>query len=482
MNPAGSPGRSRSRVAGWIFWISLAGLGLGLGLGWSLRLGARRDLASRLRYVDGALYGPQSGLAQLGSNAVPILVEHLTWRRPAVYETVIPWLDAFSGTWGKAIRDGLPRPSSEVQSDAALGLQLLGPEARAAVPHLLRRAQPAATQEARRAIEALLAIAPGDPEVAQWVVRWLADPVTRTGAVRVLAAHRAAVPGVVPGLARFLLETNEMEAAFALRALAWQGPSAETAGWVPEALRWMRNPVVRDQARRFLVAVAPAAGEHRLALLRQVLRQYPPPFELIIALGTNASPAQALVEPFLADPSPLLRAQAAAAQISLGGDLAAAIRHLTGVLQTPVGGADGLIMIPEIDRRLGALARMLDHRQAAAWYLGSAGSRAEAAWPALRAVWGDENRFLALLAAQAALRLRGPDDDLLGVVRDALASPDADLRSWAVVVAGEAGARGRELEPELRRAAALDMRTRRMVLALLESWHREQAPEIPGVP
>ncbi|MFM7101094.1 MAG: hypothetical protein ACKO3N_07970, partial [Verrucomicrobiota bacterium] len=241
-------------------------------------------------------------------------------------------------------------------------------------------------------------------------------------------------------------------------------------------------PVAGGQARKFLGAVAPAAGEHRLAFLRQMLRQYPPPFEWIIALGTNAGPAQALVEPFLADPSPLLRAQAAAAQISLGGDPEAGIRHLVAVLQTPVAGADGLVTIPEIERHLGPLMRMIDHRQAAAWYLGAAGSRAEAAWPALRAVLGDENRFLALLAAQAALRIRGPDDDLLGVVRDTLLSPDVDLRSWAVVVAGEAGARGRELEPELRRAAAQDLRTRRRVLALLESWRLDGTREGSKVP
>lgn len=471
------PPRPRGRRWGW-----LVGLGLLILAGWWLqRRWTREDLGTWLRSQRGSAPALRFRLAPLGDRAVPVLVECLTWRRPAVYDVVVPWAAKLPASWARPLERILPRDSAEVNADAAYGLQLLGPEARPALPIMLSRAEPASSQRARDALEAVLSIAPDDPEVAQLTVRWLADPLVRLAAVRALSAARVPVAGVVPGLEKALAGTNEVEVAFALRALTWQGASEETAALVPELLRWLGNPVVRRQAMDALIAVAPAAGAHRAALLRQVLRQYPPPFELLIALGTNARPAQALVEPFLKDRSLMIRAQAAAAHSHLTGWAEVGVSNLVAVLRQREDETGGFLVLPDLERRLGTVGRALDVRQAAAWFLGGLGSRARAALPALRAAFLDEDRFLALLCAQAVSRMARPDDELLAVVREALESVDPGTRAWAVVVAGELGRRARELEPELERAAAADTTSRRLARALMATWSEPVEPvEEPG--
>ena len=100
-------------------------------------------------------------IRRIGTNALPSLVKWIGYDekpRPKWVEAV---LDSLPRVIAEAITDSLPTPSAAVRADlASVGFEIIGPEARPAIPQLVLIASRGGTYSSTQAIRALGCIGP----------------------------------------------------------------------------------------------------------------------------------------------------------------------------------------------------------------------------------------------------------------------------------------------------------------------------------
>ncbi len=400
-------------------------------------------------------------LAAIGPEAIPRLAALRDWDRP-VWNA---WLEGIAGRAPDPVSGWMAglirRPGPDVRSDVLYGLRLFGPEARGELDWIRARASDPTADLAPGALAAVLDIAPEDPASTALARRWLSDtnPAVRRRAARVVQSTRARIPEAVGELSA-LLHEDVVSVEMALLALARIGPGAASAA--PDVAARLTDPVHGRSAARALAAMGTDAVTGVLpAVYRAMLTVRPPPFEALAGAGTNAAPALDVVELHLQDPDPLVRIRAAWAAAWLRGDPAGAVPVLSAAISGPDGASRESFLPPaEPFDSDGGLAP-LGVRGTAAWLLGELGPAGHPARAALQEAAHGGEPVLALLAVRALRRQGAPFGEFIDVCRTGLESNDPLARRLAAILAGEAGADAAVLEPELRRAMATDLFTRR---------------------
>ncbi len=404
-----------------------------------------------------------AALAELGTNAIPELIDTLDWH-PGPLQDLInrsrgserPWLERRLRPWRTVDAVG-------VQSQAALGLGLLGHEARGAIPTLLGHIAPPGRGGTPYTLYlALLEIAPDDPNVRRAVVQALGALPDRRWALEGMLLAPSLVPEALPEIFRSgSADPVVWPEPATLRVLARHGSNAAPA--IPWVTTLLTNVFYGPDAAETLAAMgAPARAALPQIEVWMSANQLAPPYNLLLRLGPAARETEPLLIPYLTHAVPLERLLAAHTLAAIRGDPAAAIPDLLRELRVR-----GLVNPQDTymprhpaftHSRLGPIT--LTHRETAAWLLGELGPSAAAAAPALRGAATEESGWLPVLAAWSLWRITHQAPDALPRIGQALNGVDPYQRHFALCAVAEMGPAAARLEPEVRACLRSDLRLR----------------------
>ncbi len=392
-------------------------------------------------------------LAKLGTNAVPHLAGLLR-QQPESARDSQSRLDRWNRLPG-FLRGRRPIVDWEVRRTALFGLGLLGPEAGAALPDILRIARVETNLMVRAtALVAALNIAPQAQGTFElWRAEWeQTNHFSGNELAWYLRMPQVPIPAAVPYLLAEVtnLRSQPVQPAAlepVVQAMGFFGEAARPA--IPEMVKLFEaggnlldlllaferlGPVasdavpalaarLREESAERLVLGKPigdrVAAGRQAALVVGILRA-------LQAIGPDAKPALPAITPLLTNSDLNLRLVAAAARVKVGGPVQEAMPILLVGLESESHGI-GKAGLMWRTREGEALDLMISGPEAAATLCGELGTTAVAALPALARRLQDRSSWMRLAAAQAIWRIsHDPKRSLptLVAVLDSAAAPD----------------------------------------------------------
>ncbi len=441
-------------------------------------------------------------LAKLGTNALPHLVAILRGRsepawRLRLKQRIWPHIPNQIQRRVTFLR---PIPDEQLRRTALLGVRLLGPEAAAALPDVLRIGTMQTNLGMRAgALIAALNIAPQSPDTfALWRNEWmLTNHFSHQDLALYLGMPGVPISNAVPYLLSELTNENSPAIRQVANTLGFFGSAAVPA--LPQMIRLFEGAAgTRSELLLAFQRLGPLASNAVPTLKACLLEQGPATIQVfdgmqgtqiqvdqrpdwvagalraLSAIGPNAHSALPAIDRFLTDSDPSIRMIAAAAHIRAGGSVQEAMPILIAGLQNKLTGTAKVSL--RTDLRMATMPELIEvaarGREAAEILCGELGAIATNALPylhplritAAQAIWRishDSNRVLPVLVAvlDSASRAGSSDDHTL--VR-------------AIEAVGEIGPEAVTAIPSLERARTLSMSARRAVSRALANIRRTQ--------
>jgi HEAT repeat protein len=375
-----------------------------------------RLLADSHKYPD-PYSSPLSDIADLGDQAVPLLIEALTHDDPSIRRTAAETLGQlrFPVDRGLDLQPAVPHLEAMMASDPDTLIRLHGAEAlwiitknKKVVPGFIEALSDKDVEVRRFAVSMIGLVGANVHDVIQPLTAALADPnpFVRGTAAMVLADYGSVADEVLPHLER-LLQDEEFNRVTAVHAMMCIAPSRteELTPLLTEALS-SGDKTVRQRAAQVLGEI-PAAGALAIHALVKALCDEDEFVRLIVLntlnnIGTAAAPATPALVTILTDSGDIIERGIAAEVLgSIGPAAGEAVPQLLTCLQEP----------------------------------GDSAARV----------------YFRLKVADALWRISGQSDHLLAIAGKAITSPEWWLRHKAAMCLGELGAAGSEAIPQLRR-------------------------------
>jgi len=370
-----------------------------------------------------------------------------------------------------ALIDALDDPRQNVQFGAAEALREIGPNAVAAAPALVRKLgiRESGMGIAFRASEALVAIGPA---ALPSLIRCLEgdDRDARLQAMVILAGFGPASKDAVPALAKLVNIQDYDQASIAIGTLGRIGPGASAAILALNAAYESLKPDDEDLKYHFLEALPKIGAPPSLRIIRDLddpdLDHRDRAIKFLSDFGAKARAAAGRLEALLDDPSPVVRAKAAVALLSVdpanprvfpaltsaldstnidvlnetipaiaklgpkGAIIAPKLKKIVArtdltngaligsIFATKASAAEALVAVaPGSGEGVAALSAMLkdgeDFLGPVVAILGRLGPRASGAIPALIAVAGNPKSAYRFKAIQALIRIDGGHEAIL---------------------------------------------------------------------
>jgi HEAT repeat protein len=508
MNP--ETGRKR-RLAGWpVLWAGLFVGVLAAELVWTW-FSAGTDVFK----VDGLPFRewvarrpdsmPRDPPAKLGTNGVPYLVRILhrqpesAWTvqfRQGLWDHLPKFLQARHPRWR-------PIPDSKVQRTALFVVRFFGPEARAALPDILRIARTETNLTVRAsALVAALNVAPQAPGTFElWRAEWEhTNHFSRHDLALYLGMPRVPIPAAVPYLLAEMTNRQSQAMQPVLQALELSGDAARPA--IRGMIRLFEGGVSRADLLPVFKALGPLASEAVPALaaflkapsaekrlvfdfVKGAQVEVDPLAGLIAGtlsalqtIGPEAKSALPVIAPFLTNRDPTIRFLAAGAQVRLGGSVEEAMPILLAGLDRQGQGVPTVLSVRTREPLESGEAASYGP-DAAAIICGELGGAAIEALPALERRLEDQNPWLRISAAQAVWRIsHDPKKSLptLVALLDSITAPgsragpaDELLLVRAIEVIAEMGPAAKAAVPSLRRAQTFSTAARHAANATLSA-------------
>jgi HEAT repeat protein len=388
-----------------------------------------------------ARIGAASALMQAGPEAraaVPALIKLLEKREPLISPFIVTVLGRIGPDAVPALAKALESPKGELKAGAASALASIGPAASPAAPALL--ALLASTEASQRSLAAFALGEIGHRPALPALKKALKDADRGVAVDAALALWKIGRDASGAGvLGEACASDDEGQALAALRAVAEIGTEASAAGKGVMAALKHRSQAVRLAAAP-LAHVAAGKEAEALAAIEAEMKDKEAHLRAIAALGEmkKSAGAVARLEALLSEPAAAARREAAAALASGALDLAPARKALLAALDDPDDGA-----------RWWAAAALLGD-------------------PAVKAR-GQEERFLSALSIGPGSRRAEVVQEVVGRDRAgaALGRVLANHSGPIAIVACQAVAavNGEAAGPELLKAFASDNRAVRMAAA-----------------
>jgi hypothetical protein len=376
-------------------------------------------------------------LADLGSAAVPVLVESLKDPRSRYWATVAlteigPEAASAAGALTAAALSGEP----EERLQAMLALAAIGEPASEAADELGTALDSPDTAVRSAAAYALGRMRVASADAALEKASTDADPflagIASWARARIHPDNKDLVSASLKTLSTALDSDRVNTRIAAMSALADLTGSLEDADEATLAGKFVEllgdaHPGVRGAAATALVRLGPTAvAALETALDKPAIRTIA--LEVLAATGSTAKPAVASLVKALGDAEPSVRGDAAVALAAIGPDAAAAVPALSGLLarEAALGGADESAL-----------------KYAAAYALGRIGPASAPAVEALRSLSKSEDELMASVAIWALLKIEPENkaqvESAVPVLRKALRGQRDLARLEAAAALGDLG-------------------------------------------
>jgi HEAT repeat protein len=445
-------------------------------------------------------------LAALGTNALPHLIR-IVARRPEplrVYKTKLKLWNLLPRAIQARYPELYPVPGLQIQRTALFGLRFFGPEAKAALPEVIRVARAETNLMLRAsAMVAALNIAPQSPETfALWRDEWEhTNHLSRRDLGSYLHMPETPIPAATPYL---LEEAADKQSALrrpAIEAFEFFGEAARPA--VPYLAEMFGDGSANGRtsfgvdltdilirlgpiAAKAVPALAACLKEQRIATAGAEGAIAPPGYsdglntmartlEALKAIGPDARSALPEIAPLLSSPDPTIRMLAAATQARITGQIDEALPILlAGVEMRWSGTPRAHVMVRP--------AVACSGQQAAALLLGELGPPAKEAVSGLEGMLADPSEWTRIIAAQALWRITKNADKALPVLLDLLpaanarpvvGSPDRRLL-YCIDAIAEMGPAAPSAIPILERVRTYSMTARRAANVAIERIQSER--------
>lgn len=492
MGVESAPKRGRPDSRAWrVRWIVLATLLVGFVV--STRFSRPDDtfqingVPFRIWVAQRPDFSIQDSLAAVEENVVPHLVNILRRRGDSpwgfrskdwIWKHLPPSLQSRFYTWR-------PVPEWQLKRTAFMGLRFLGPEAKDALPEVLRFGRLETNTMVRAAaLVAALQISPDSPETFRfWREEW---ERTNHFSRRDLAIYLRSARYPIVAAAPLLLKEAEQNpgSVTVLEAFEFLGHAARPA--IPHIVQVCNAQTYRGNMMSVLKRLGPAAWEAAPAMTGILSDNNPKvvagALTVLKAIGPEASFCWPAIQPLLTNSDPTIRMLAAAASAHITGNPKIAIPVLVEGLEGRIAGVPKSEI--SVDIRQGLPGLVTSGREAAAILLGELGSAARAAIPALEQCLEDTNEWVRLAAAQAVCRIGGDSKKALPVLLAILDSQPAPSHGQSpspnnyglirtIEAIEEMGPAARPAIPALERVRTFSMPARRAVNAALAAIRSE---------
>jgi HEAT repeat protein len=419
----------------------------------------------------------QDPLAAVGTNAIPHLIRIL--REPAesprafqvkswIWKHLPRTVQSKFQRWQPVLRRQLKRT-------ALFGLRFLGPEAKAALPEVLRLGHAETDAMVRAsALTAALAIAPESPETfAFWREEWNGTNYSRHDLAVYLRSARYPILAATPLLLNEAKRTSNPVTI--VEAFEFFGEGARPA--VPYMRKVFNNErTFRGNMLKLYRGLGPVAAE-AVPDLAAILTNEDPAMvagalEALKSIGPDARAALPRVQTLVTNRDSTIRMLAASASACIQAKPDLAVPILLDGLQRPVSGTTKARMTVTIGQPIDGL--VTGGPEAAAILLGECGPAASAAMPALEEKLQDNNQWMRLASAQAIWRISGTANQALPVLLAILDSqpqpqpgqasaPDKYLLIRTIEAIEEMGPAAKDAIPSLKRVRTFSMLARKAV-------------------
>jgi HEAT repeat protein len=451
-------------------------------------------------------FGLEEPLAALGTNAVPHLTR-IAGRRPEpprVYEIKLKIWNLLPRVIQARHPELHPVIGWQLQRSALFGLRFFGPEAKMALPVVIRVARAETNLMVRAsAMVAALNIAPQSPETfALWRDEWeRTNHLSRRDLCIYLHMPETPIPAAVPYLLKESADKQSATRRPAIESFEYFGEAARPA--VPYMAEIFGDGRANGQtsfgvdltdifirlgpiAAAAVPALAACLKEQRMVSAAaegaaatpgssRELELMARALEALKAIGPDARSALPEITPLLSSPDPTIRMLAGATRARITSQAEQAMPILlAGVEKRLSGTPRAHVMVRQAVASSG--------QQAAALLLGELGPPATKAVPALEGMLADPNEWSRIIAAQALWRITKDAGQALPVLLDLLPRPNSrpvvgapDRRLLHCIDAiAEMGPAARSAIPSLERMRAYSMTARRAANAAIEQIQTER--------
>lgn len=428
----------------------------------------------------------EKGLAQIGPGAIPWLIKGTQAEDSIFFKGKLALWKKLSPGLRSKLRNYQPVEARQVRSQCTSALKRFGPEARQAVPQLIKLARKDSDSFVRNvAVFALGEIATDSPEALSALLAFLKDndALLRSWVASALYFSELCPIEALPALLAQLEHyergpfpsdkpLNEM------LAISRYGPEAEAAGSllvqyitrgegrgnVLNALKAIGPGAVPAMPRllELLEAGPPAAGEAEISTMKPLI------FSVFKSIGPAATPALPALTNGLRDANGVVRAVAAAGIGNVAGDYEFAVPLLIKELENRrFGNDDASLSFVRRNLSLG-----LNQRQTAAMLLGEIGPAASNALPNLIRALKSGDSWLPPLAAEAIWKISGDAQAILPCLIDSLKNSDEARRLLALRILSQMGPAAQPALPAIRETTNTDMKMRREAVEALRRVQR----------
>jgi len=411
-------------------------------------------------------------LAEVGTNAIPFLIEALRTRDVIPYNWKAHVWQRLPAAWRLKIDPGCS--ASDIRRSALMALREFEGEAQSALPAVLTAAARDPDVLNRSfALQAAVAINAEHPEVVALLAKKLQSSDDNDRSTAFLAMGRAGkFPRALTNNVRLRLD----EANSCLNELLALGALGEdVAPFVPRIIPFLANESLCRNALQALRGVG-SGGAAAVPALRRCLqpphgRDHVLPAEVLGGIGPAAAAALPVLEECMRHGNRTERVMAAIARWRITGDSAPSARVILAALEEKDD--EGFWPLPPGRFSLPNFA--FNSRETVLWFVGELGPAAAQALPTLKRLMEDGPDWQRLVAARAVGKVSGAPAATLPVLQRCLASQDEYTRTLACHVAGEIGAAAAELLPHLEKATRTTLVTRRAALAAMRAIRSEGA-------
>jgi len=371
-------------------------------------------------------------LARVGTNAIPQLIELLRRQRAQTANRFEAWV------W-----DHLPRPLQarfwnwrpvsgwQVRRNILWGLKSFGPDAKAALPEIVRVGTSDTNHMSRAvALVAALTIAPDSAEAfGFWKAEWERPSyISRRDLAIYLAGIQKPVPAAVPLLLKEMAANSQGLTTY-FEAFEFFGDAATPA--IPAMIdAFRKDPSHRGNLLPVFKRLGPVAAK-ATPVIAETLTNRNPDFvatslEVLTAIGPAAQPAIPTIQPLLTNSDSDIQMLAAVALGRIEGKPEIALPILIGGLEGRLNGKPRASV--KWDSRYDRHNTVVSGPSVAAMYLGQLGPAAVEALPNLEAMLTNRSIYIQIIAAQAVWRISGAKSKALPTLLSVI---EAEARSRA---------------------------------------------------
>jgi HEAT repeat protein len=416
----------------------------------------------------------QNALAGVGTNAIPHLVRII--REPAD-STMAYQLESW--IWKRMPQRfrsfffrSPPVPEWTLKRTALFGLRAFGPEAKAALPDILKLGRSETNKFVQAsALVAALSVAPESPDTFSfWREQWNTTNYAR----RDLATYlRIAYQPYVSAVPLLLEEAKRTQDPTIMEAFEYFGEAARPA--MPYMLQLLKNTGNRGDMLEVFLRLGPVASGV-VPEVGALLNDSNPAvvaasLQVLSSIGPEARAALPQIQPLLTNDDSTIRMLAASASAHIQAKPELAVPILLQTLENPRRGTANAFMYIQSQQPISP--SVTSGSQAAAILLGECGPAARAALPDLEKMLHDPNPATRLFSAQAMWRISRSTSPALPVLLDILnsqpppQSEQDDTLLMAIEAIEEMGPEAKEAVPSLCRVRTFSMSAHRAVSSAL---------------